>query len=177
MPDVIEVAKSSRAMCRTCRKTIEKGTLRLGEEVVNTFSEGGTTHLWHHLACGAKKKPTQLKNALATYEGEVPERAELDAAIAANEAKQKPVKLPYAERATTGRSHCGACHETIEKGTFRIATEREPDPSGMTMGAPRFWHAKCAPGEDMGALFESLKENSKGLSDADFDELAKAIGA
>jgi hypothetical protein len=177
MPDVIEVAKSGRAACRTCREPIVKGALRLGEEVANTFSGGGTTHLWHHLPCAAKKKPTQLASALATYEGDVPDRAELEVVIAANAAKQKPVKMPYAERATTGRSRCGACQEAIEKGAFRIATEREADGSGMTMGAPRYWHARCAPGEDMGALFASLRENSKGLSEADYEELAKAIGA
>ena len=44
MAHTIEVAKSGRSQCRGCKKKIEKGVLRFGEEVPNMFSEdGGTT--------------------------------------------------------------------------------------------------------------------------------------
>jgi len=57
MAHVIEAAKSGRAACRTCKEPIAKGELRLGEEVPNQFAGGETTHVWHHLACAAKKRP------------------------------------------------------------------------------------------------------------------------
>jgi hypothetical protein len=179
MPDVIEVAKSARAMCRTCRAAIAKGELRFGEEVPSAFGDaGGTTRLWHHLPCAAKKKPEKLRVALGTYEGDVPDRDALDAAIAENEPKQKPIRFPYAERASTSRSRCGSCHEGIEKGDLRVATERDAEPGGMTIGAPRYFHARCAPGkEDAKALLETLGANSKGLAEADLAELAKAIAS
>src|SRR5271170_7159638 len=115
MADVIEVAKSARAMCRTCRANIAKGELRFGEEVPSAFGDGGgTTRLWHHLPCAAKKKPAQLRSALAAFDAErsargdgadaIPDRAAIDAAIAENEPKQKPIRFPYAERASTSRS-------------------------------------------------------------------------
>ena len=37
MANVIEEAKSGRASCRTCKKTIAKGELRLGVETANQF--------------------------------------------------------------------------------------------------------------------------------------------
>ncbi len=177
MADVIEVAKSARAMCRTCRAAIAKGELRFGEEVPSAFGDGsGTTRLWHHLPCAAKKKPAQLRVALGSFAGDVPDRAAIDAAIAENEPKQKPIRFPYAERASTSRSRCGACHEGIEKGDLRVATERDPEPGGMTIGAPRYFHARCAPGkDDPKTLAQALRENSKGLSDADLAGLEAAI--
>src|SRR4051812_46619825 len=79
---MIEVAKSGRARCRTCSEGIGKGELRLGEETPNMFSEsGGMSYRWHHLRCAAQKKPRELKVALGRYEAEIPERAELEAAI------------------------------------------------------------------------------------------------
>jgi Poly(ADP-ribose) polymerase and DNA-Ligase Zn-finger region len=174
MASVIEEAKSGRATCRTCRKGIGKGELRFGEEVPAAFGDGtGTTRLWHHLACAAKKKPTQLSEALVSFVGEVPGRAEIEALVAENEPKQKPTRFPYAERATTARSRCGTCHEGIDKGDLRVAFEREPDPGGMTMGAARYFHARCAPGREQ--LFDALRDNSKGLSPGDLADLEQAL--
>jgi poly [ADP-ribose] polymerase len=179
MADVIEVAKSARAMCRTCRAAIAKGELRFGEEVPSAFGDGsGTTRLWHHLPCAAKKKPEKLRVALASFDGEVPDRAALDAAIAVNEPKQKPIHFPYAERASTSRSRCGECHQGIDKGELRVAFERDPEPGGMTIGAPRYFHARCAPGrEEAASLSNRLRENSKGLTAEDLAELEGAVAA
>ena len=78
MANVIEEAKSGRASCRTCRKSIAKGELRLGVETQTQFSDAPSMQ-WHHLSCAAAKHPDELKAALADYPGEVPGRAELDA--------------------------------------------------------------------------------------------------
>src|SRR5689334_7351115 len=145
MANTIETAKTGRARCRTCSTGIEKGDLRFGEEVANAFAEaGGTSFQWHHLPCAAKKKPSELREALKTFAGEVPNRDEIDKLIAEYEPKQKPSRMPYAERAPSARSHCGECHTLIAKGGLRVAAPREQEAPSMMPPAPRYFHAACA---------------------------------
>ena len=183
MAHMVELAKSGRARCRACSEGIQKGEVRFGEEVQNAFSEsGGTTFHWHHLRCAAKKKPWQLREALRAFTGEVPDREEVERIIDENEAKQKPSTFPYAEHAPTGRSHCGECHDTIEKGALRIATPREQDgPAPMMMPpTPRYYHVQCAravlPGDPENVAGQ-VRQNSRGLSAADLDEILAALRA
>jgi poly [ADP-ribose] polymerase len=183
MAHTIEVAKSGRATCRTCRQAITKGEVRFGEEAPNAFSDsGGTMHMWHHLLCAAKKKPGQLREAMTGSDVEISNRAEVEAIIAAEEPKQKPVKMPYAERAPTGRARCGECGETIEKGELRIATPREVETGGMMNASVRYLHPGCAAavGDDATGLprttlLGELRANSKGLADEDVVELTRAF--
>src|SRR5258708_38349872 len=104
MANVIEEAKSGRASCRTCRKTIGKGELRFGEEAPNAFGDTPTMR-WHHLACAAEKLPAALKVALDAH-GDVPNRTELDKIMADPIAKGRaqPGGVPYADKAPAGRA-------------------------------------------------------------------------
>src|SRR5437762_174934 len=111
MAHTIEVSKSNRASCRTCKQKIDKGILRFGEEVPNNFDpDGGPAYVWHHMECAAKAKSAKLKEAMDAYTAEIPNRAELETLMAA----AKPAKgaggakaaFPYAERASTSRSKC-----------------------------------------------------------------------
>src|SRR5258708_7001444 len=77
MQKMIEVAKSGRARCRGCRQTIAKDELRYGEEAANQFGDG-TAMQWLHLLCAAKKHPRELKEAMASFTGEIPNRAEVE---------------------------------------------------------------------------------------------------
>ncbi len=178
MAHTIETARSGRATCRTCRQAIAKGDLRFGEETANAFDDkGGTMRLWHHLACAAKKKPTQLAEALATFDGEVPGRDEIERTIASEAPKQKPTSFPYAERAPTARSRCGECQAAIEKGELRVATPREADPGGLANVSARYLHARCAKGAAGGEdALEALRRNSKGLEAEEWEELARVLG-
>jgi hypothetical protein len=100
------------------------------------------------------------------FEGEVPNREENEKTIAENLDKEKPSKFPWLERATTGRSRCGDCHELIAKGELRVATEREDDTGAVAgMGpAPRWHHLKCAKEKlEIADLAAQLRANSKGL--------------
>jgi len=145
MANVIEEAKSGRAACRTCKKPIAKGELRLGVEAQTQFSDAPSLQ-WHHLLCAAAKLPAELKAALAEYPGEVPNRAELDAAIdeAAKKGAAKPAGFPYADKAPTGRARCMVCQQPIEKGSFRVAVERELElGANVTQGAG-YLHPRCA---------------------------------
>lgn len=177
MAHTIEIAKSGRAGCRTCRKPIAKGELRFGEETANQFGDAGdTSYRWHHLACAAQKHPDELRSALATYEGEIPERAEIDRLLAEAEAK-KPPPFPYADRAPTGRARCQGCGEPIPKDALRVAIERDVE-RGMTVTkAAGYLHPQCAAayveehGGSHAELTENLRKNTRDLSEADLEKL------
>lgn len=178
MANVIEEAKSSRATCRTCRQKIEKGVLRFGEETPNQFNEGEVSYFWHHLTCAAGKKALLVKEALAMFTGEVPDRPALEAQL--NDAKSKAPAgerpFPFVERATTGRSKCMQCDEAIEKGTLRVAIEREVDTGTFVRKGPGYLHATCAKEHTSdGELFQKVKDNTPELTPVDLDELQKAL--
>jgi poly [ADP-ribose] polymerase len=171
MAETIETSKTGRARCRACRQPIAKGTLRFGEEQESAFAEG-MQWAWYHLACAARRKPVQVKTALAAFEGEVPDREALEASMA--EADETASVYPYAERAPTARSRCLHCREPIEKGALRVATERELE----AMGRPGtgYLHPRCA-GEYLEApdLPAALRANSRGLTEADLAELEREL--
>lgn len=177
MAHVIEEAKSGRASCRTCRKPIAKGELRFGEEAENAFGEpGDTTFRWHHLMCAAQKLPVQLKETLATFEGAVPERAEIDKTI--EEAISKlPPPYPHADHAPTGRARCQGCGEGIGKGEVRVAVERDIDRGMGAQKGAGYLHPKCATawvesqGGNHADLTEGLRKNTKDLSPEELDKL------
>jgi DNA ligase-1 len=175
MPNLIEEAKSGRAACRTCRQKIDKGQLRFGEETPNAFSsDGGSSYFWHHLMCAAKKKPALLKEALASYSGEIPNRDELEKQLASGKGgggDDKP-PFPYAEKAPTSRSKCISCDETIEKGTWRVAIEREVDTGTFTTKGAGYLHPGCAVEHvEEDDLSAKVLANSKGLAPEEADEL------
>lgn len=177
MAHTVEVAKSGRATCRSCRTAVAKGELRFGEETPNQFGEPGeTTYRWHHVKCAASKLPDELRSALAAFSDEVPEREELDRLMAEADAS-KPPPFPHADRAPTGRASCQGCGEKIPKGALRVAVERDIE-RGMTVtkGAG-YLHPACAAAyvEEHGGtheqLTDGLRANTRSLSEADFDAL------
>lgn len=175
MGNVIEEAKSGRASCRTCRKAIAKGELRLGVETQTQFSDTPSLQ-WHHLLCAAGKLPDELKAALAEYPGEVPNRAEIDAALneAAKKASAKPAGFPYADKAPTGRAKCMQCEQPIEKGSFRVAVERELEIGGNATRGAGYLHPGCVAenlenvGGSLEELIAGLRANSR-LDEAELD--------
>jgi hypothetical protein len=175
MNETIEVAKTGRARCRSCRQAIEKGSLRFGEEVASAFTDG-PQQAWHHLTCAAAKKPAQVRAALAAFDGEVPDRAAIDTLLAESEAKVKV--FPYAERAPSARSKCLECEETIPKAAWRVAIEREVEVMGVPRTSAGYLHPGCVAAHlaDDGVA-QAVIANSKGLSDADRAELGEALGA
>jgi hypothetical protein len=173
MTQVIEVAKTGRARCRTCRQAIDKGALRFGEEQPSAFSDD-MQMAWHHLACAAGKRPAQVREALSQFQGEVPGRDEIEKLLA--EADETAVAFPHAERAPTGRSSCLQCREPIAKGELRVAVQREVDVAGMARMGAGYLHPGCAP-EFTGTddLLALLLKNSRKLGDKDGEELARAL--
>lgn len=168
MANVIEEAKSGRASCRTCRKAIAKGELRLGVETQTQFSDTPSMQ-WHHLLCAATKLPDELKAALAEYPGDIPNRAEIDAALAdsARKAAAKPAGFPYVDKAPTGRARCMQCGQSIDKGAFRVAVERELEMGANVTRGAGYMHPRCVAGnlENIGGslddVIEGVRANSK----------------
>lgn len=181
MAHTIEVAKSGRAGCRSCKSPIPKGELRFGEETPNAFGDAGDmSYRWHHLKCAASKLPDELRVALAAYEGEVPDREELDKLMSEADAK-KPPPYPHADRAPTGRAKCLECGEAIPKGELRVAIERDIDRGmGVTKGAG-YLHPACAAayveaqGGTHDGLTEQLRTNTQSLSEPDLEALFAVV--
>ena len=131
---------------------------------------------WHHLLCAAGKHPTELRAALADFSGEVPNRAERDAALqqADQKAAAKPTGHPYADHAPTGRAKCMQSSEPIEKGTFRVAVERELELGGNATRGTGYLHPGCVvanlenAGGSLEELIEGLRATSR-LPEAELD--------
>lgn len=178
MANVIEEAKSGRASCRTCKKAIAKGELRLGVEQVTQFSDTPSMQ-WHHLLCAAGKLPAELKEALGVFDGDVPNRPELDKAMdeAIKKGGAKPGGFPYVDRAPTGRAKCMQCEEPIEKQSFRVAVEREVDTGAFTTRGAGYLHPKCVAEnlENVGGSLDELLEGVTKNSRAPEADLASVI--
>jgi hypothetical protein len=140
MPHKLEVATTARARCRGCKEAIAKGEVRFGEEFKNPYSEdGGMSYRYWHLRCAAQKLANDLRPALAAYEGDVPDKAEIEALIVQH---LKP-EMPFAERAPNARAKCRACEQAIVKGALRVAFERMFEgPMGTQKGAA-YCHVAC----------------------------------
>jgi hypothetical protein len=54
----VEIAKSGRAKCRTCEKTIDEGLFRIGEPY---FYDDHLSYRWHHPRCIAPMLYTPLE--------------------------------------------------------------------------------------------------------------------
>jgi Poly(ADP-ribose) polymerase and DNA-Ligase Zn-finger region len=183
MANLIEEAKSGRASCRTCKKTIAKGELRLGVETPNQFGDTPSMQ-WHHVLCAATKLPAELKVALDAYDGTVPNRPELDKAMADAIAKgtAKPGGYPHVDRAPTGRAKCMQCEQPIEKATFRVAVEREIDTGAMVTRGAGYLHPACVAenleniGGSVEDLVTGLRTNSR-IPTADLDGVIATIEA
>ena len=173
MSDVIEPATTGRAKCRRCGGKIEKGVLRFGESVPNVFGEGDATH-WFHVACAAESRPQKLEPVLRSTAVELPERTVIERAIEDGIKNPQLLMIKHADRAPTGRATCQHCREKIEKGTLRVAIERETEAAAMS--AVSFVHARCIR-EHVGStgLVDKLRRTSVELPQEEIDELVRIV--
>jgi hypothetical protein len=152
-PYVIEGARSSRSRCKTCRRKIDKGSLRVGMLIEGPF---GTGYLWHHLRCAARRHFERLEQA---YELEawkeakeppakVPELASLERLRhEAEERARKRKEIPHVEIAPSGRSRCKHCGQPIEKGGLRVVLGRSVEFGQQVRTAPTNVHPRCVRAE------------------------------
>ncbi len=188
-PYVIEGARSGRARCKSCRRVINKGSLRIGVLVHGAYGPG---HMWHHLTCLARRQPDRVEEA---YELEawneakeppakVPTLKSLLKAGQKSASKKEQQRVPYAEVAPTGRSKCKFSGEPIEKGAFRVVLSRQVEFGEQVRQTP----VKVLPAfvveelnrPDSGVEFEgfaqALRENSSGLTPQQIDAVLEEIG-
>ncbi len=184
----IEGARSSRSSCKTCKRKIQKDTLRLGVRIEGPFGVG---FLWHHLTCAAKRHAQHVEGAYelrAWAEGvEVPPLEELrKLKEKAEEQKKKRKDPPYAERAPSGRSKCKLCGELIEKGALRVALPIVVEFYGQTRQGSILVHTACVQAalhtddsavEDPAGLPQELEANSRDLPPEDLARALDEIGA
>lgn len=184
-PYLLESARSSRSKCRTCRRKIDKDTLRLGILLEGPF---GTGYLWHHLTCAARRR---LEDVEAAYEQQafadglqVPSLAELQALKEkAEQARAERKELPYMERAPSGRSKCKNCGKAIDQDALRVVLAREVSFGNQVRATPINVHPECVHAElesedcmtEVDGFEAQLRQNST-LESSVVDEAVAAIG-
>lgn len=178
MPHELELAKSGRAKCRACKAPIDKGAVRLGEDVPNPFGEGEAKH-WYHARCGALRRPEAFAEAVESVNDEVAillpdsERKVLLEIAETGKIFYRLCRFVKVHEAPSGRARCQGCRELIEKGALRFVLERIED--GMVSGAG-FVHITCAQ-KYAGAvdwIFERVERSSE-LSDEQWSKVRATL--
>ena len=186
-PYKIEEARSSRSRCRTCRRKIDKGVLRIGVLLEGPY---GTGYLWHHLTCAAKRRFEDVEEAYEAkaWDPEAVDPPSLESLSKlrekAEEQKKNKKEIPYAERAPSGRSKCKHCDQLIEKDAFRVVLGRAVQFGNQIRTGPINVHPSCVSAElraedcdtELEGFEDVLKANSRDLQAAEVEECLAAIG-
>ena len=184
-PYCLELARSGRSKCKTCRKPIDKGALRLGILIEGPF---GTGYMWHHIQCAAKRQISAVEEAYAGEFAapgiELPPLEELQKlALEAAEKKKDKQEAPYVERAPSGRSKCQQCGEFVEHDAFRVVVLRSVEFYGQVRNGPIKVHPACVAAalaqEDSATeaegFVDAVRANSK-LPESDVEAALLEIG-
>lgn len=143
-----EYAKSGKAGCKGCGKTIDKGLLRVG--LVGKANFGATA--WYHYDCIWKdaenlksvdsSKPTkELVQNFDKLTEEDKKKLAKDLPKFCKEASKAEPKSKSdlaAEYAPSAKSSCKGCSKGIGKGTLRMGF-----PGKANFGAPAWYHYDC----------------------------------
>lgn len=187
---LIEHAPSGRSRCKGCRRTIDKGALRVGFVFEGPYGVG---FLWHHLTCAARRRPEDLEAAYAASAWEnakvpptgIPELATLKANVEKAEKKRAVKKeIPYAELDPSGRAKCKHCEKPLAKGDPRVVLGRAVEFGSQTRVGPINVHVGCVVealdaddcDTDASGFAAELRANSASLEPAQVEEILKAIG-
>jgi hypothetical protein len=181
MADRLEAAASGRAQCRACGAKIEKGALRFGEELPNSYGDGGMSVYWFHPRCAAHRRPEKLAALLRSSEAAaaaLPDADQLLSEADVGVAHPNLARIAGGERAPTGRARCRHCNEPIAGGTWRIRLSSFAD-SGF-FDPLGFIHAACARAylavSELGPVGEHIRQATPELDAAAVDEiLASAL--
>ena len=186
---LIEGARSSASKCKTCRRKISKGALRLGVLVDGFYGPG---YMWHHLECAAKRQLDKVEEAYAEQAWkhakaqpvDVPEIESLrELKQKADEKRESRRELPYLEVDPSGRARCKQCSEAIEKGSLRVVLEKEVRFGDQVRVGPMTVHLRCVQlaieEEDVvtkaEGLGDALRENSRGIETGSLEEAVGSI--
>jgi hypothetical protein len=174
MAHVLELATSGRSMCRGCARPIGRGELRFGERLPNPYGQGEMT-LWFHPACAAFRRPEPLLQALGEAPGKVPEREALERAARSSLAHRRIPRIDGAERSPSGQARCRSCHETIERGSWRV---RLVFYEGGRFTPGGYLHLGCRDAYfETHEVMEQILHFSPDLSDEQREELGRAAAS
>lgn len=147
-----EYAKSGKAGCKGCGKSIDKGELRIG--YVGKANFGATA--WYHYDClwadteslksvDASKSAKVLVQNYDSLKGEDKKKLDKDlpkfckeASTKASKAEPKPKSYLAAEYAPSAKSNCKGCSKPIGKSTLRVGF-----PGKANFGATAWYHYDC----------------------------------
>jgi len=168
-----EPASSGRAKCRGCGQPLERGALRFGERLPNSYGEGEMI-LWFHPLCAAYKRPDALVAALHTAGTNVPAAASLERIAQHSLQHPRLTRIDGAERAPGGQAKCRHCHENIERGVWRIRIVHHDEGGRFNPGG--FIHVGCStPYCETVADPEHILHFSRDLSADERASLEKAL--
>jgi hypothetical protein len=174
MAHVLEPATSGRSMCRGCARPIGRGELRFGERLPNPYGQGEMT-LWFHPACAAFKRPEPLLQALGEMLEQVPGREALERAARSSLTHRRIPRIDGAERSPSGQARCRSCHETIERGSWRV---RLVFYEGGRFTPGGYLHLGCRDAYfETHEVMEQILHFSPDLSDEQREELRRAAAS
>jgi len=176
MPHIIERAGSGRAKCRGCEQRIAGGDLRFGERRPNPYADdGGEMTHWFHVPCGALMRPEPFLDALLASDQAIDRREWLEREARLGLEHRRVSRARAAGRASSGRSTCRHCRETIAKDSWRIALAYYEDGRFAPSG---FIHVRCAsPYLETIDVIERLRHLSPDLSDQDVAEIQAELAS
>ena len=172
MADVIETAKSGRASCRGCGRSIARGELRFGESLPNAYAEGESL-FWFHLVCAACMRPDKFGPALEICGQPVAEPEWLRQTANFGLAHPRLSLLVRAERAASGSAHCRQCREVVGKGSWRLALQIFEEGRMQPIGTI---HAECAEAYfGTNDILDRIQRLTEGLKPAELSEIKHLI--
>lgn len=172
MSDVIETAKSGRASCRGCGRSIARGELRFGESLPNAYAEGESL-FWFHLVCAACMRPGKFGPALEICSQPIPDSEWLRQAVSVGLAHERLPRLVRVERAPSGSAHCRECRELVDKGSWRLALQMFEEGRMQPIGTI---HAECAEAYfGTNDILDRIKRLTEGLQPAELSEIEHLI--
>jgi hypothetical protein len=188
-PYVIEGARSSRSRCKTCKKKIDKGALRIGILVEGPY---GTGYMWHHLKCAARRRIGDVEEAYrieAWKEAkEMPPRLPdieklREEAEKASERREARKTIPWVERDPSGRARCKHCGEPMIKDSLRVVLGKEVEFGGQVRLGPMNVHPACVAealldeecGTEAAGLADALRANSQ-IANEEVEQAISEIG-
>jgi hypothetical protein len=131
--------------------------------------------LWFHPACAAFRRPEPLLQALGEAPGKVPEREALERAARSSLAQRRIPRIDGAERSPSGQARCRSCHETIERGSWRV---RLVFYEGGRFTPGGYLHLGCRDAYfETHEVMEQILHFSPDLSDEQREELRRAAAS
>ncbi len=187
---MIEGARSSRSRCKTCRRKIDKGALRLGILIEGPYGVG---YMWHHLNCAAKRQFDRVAEAYQEQAwlnakeppSKLPSLEALEVMQQKAEERRKNKKdIPYVEIDPSGRAKCKHCGEPMEKGSVRAVLGRGVYFGNQVRVAPITVHPRCVAAElekddcetEVDGLIDSMRANSGEFDPTLFSATVAEIG-